>query len=49
MHAEEMYQMLAAAVNCQLFGADGITVHPRPDEKAYKVQGCSGYKTHYNY
>lgn len=22
-----------AAVNCQLFGADGITVHPRPDER----------------
>jgi pyridoxine 5-phosphate synthase len=25
--------VLAAAVNCQLFGADGITVHPRPDER----------------
>jgi pyridoxine 5-phosphate synthase len=23
----------AAAINCQLFGADGITVHPRPDER----------------
>lgn len=23
--------VLNAAVNCQLFGADGITVHPRPD------------------
>jgi pyridoxine 5-phosphate synthase len=22
-----------AAINCQLFGADGITVHPRPDER----------------
>jgi pyridoxine 5-phosphate synthase len=22
-----------AAVNCQRFGADGITVHPRPDER----------------
>jgi len=22
-----------AAVNCELFGADGITVHPRPDER----------------
>jgi len=21
------------AVDCQLFGADGITVHPRPDER----------------
>ena len=25
--------VLNAAVNCQLFGADGITVHPRPDER----------------
>lgn len=22
-----------AAINCQIFGADGITVHPRPDER----------------
>jgi pyridoxine 5-phosphate synthase len=22
-----------AAINCQRFGADGITVHPRPDER----------------
>jgi pyridoxine 5-phosphate synthase len=25
--------LLKAAVDCQLFGADGITVHPRPDER----------------
>jgi pyridoxine 5''-phosphate synthase len=25
--------VLIAAINCQLFGADGITVHPRPDER----------------
>ncbi len=25
--------VLNAAVNCQNFGADGITVHPRPDER----------------
>jgi pyridoxine 5-phosphate synthase len=25
--------LLTAAINCQLFGADGITVHPRPDER----------------
>lgn len=25
-----------AAINCQLFGADGITVHPRPDERHIK-------------
>ena len=25
--------VLLAAKNCELFGADGITVHPRPDER----------------
>jgi pyridoxine 5-phosphate synthase len=25
-----------AAINCQRFGADGITVHPRPDERHIK-------------
>jgi pyridoxine 5-phosphate synthase len=25
--------VLTAAINCQMFGADGITVHPRPDER----------------
>jgi pyridoxine 5-phosphate synthase len=25
--------VLSAAINCQVFGADGITVHPRPDER----------------
>ena len=28
----------AAAINCQLFGADGITVHPRPDERHIRYQ-----------
>lgn len=25
--------VLSAAIKCQIFGADGITVHPRPDER----------------
>lgn len=25
--------VLNAAINCQMYGADGITVHPRPDER----------------
>ncbi len=25
--------VLNAAINCQVYGADGITVHPRPDER----------------
>lgn len=25
--------VLQAAIDCQMFGADGITVHPRPDER----------------
>lgn len=28
-----MPSVFDAAVNCQRFGADGITVHPRPDER----------------
>ena len=28
--------VLSAAINCQLFGADGITVHPRPDGRHIK-------------
>lgn len=28
-----MPNVLNAAINCQLYGADGITVHPRPDER----------------
>jgi len=28
-----MPNVMTAAINCQLFGADGITVHPRPDER----------------
>ena len=27
-----------AAVDCQLFGAQGITVHPRPDERHIRYQ-----------
>jgi pyridoxine 5''-phosphate synthase len=30
--------VLNAAINCQLFGADGITVHPRPDERHIRYQ-----------
>ena len=30
--------LLTAAINCQLFGADGITVHPRPDERHVKYR-----------
>ena len=25
--------LVQAAVNCQKYGADGITIHPRPDER----------------
>ena len=28
-----MPNVAKAAVNCELFGAEGITVHPRPDER----------------
>jgi len=29
----KMPDVTAAAINCELFGAEGITVHPRPDER----------------
>jgi pyridoxine 5-phosphate synthase len=30
--------VLSAAINCQRFEADGITVHPRPDERHIRYQ-----------
>ncbi|MGE4585991.1 MAG: pyridoxine 5'-phosphate synthase [Mangrovibacterium sp.] len=30
--------VVEAAVNCQKFGAEGITVHPRPDERHIRLQ-----------
>jgi pyridoxine 5-phosphate synthase len=33
-----------AAISCQLFGADGITVHPRPDERHIRYQDVRDIK-----
>lgn len=33
-----MPDVLKAAVDCQRFGAEGITVHPRPDERHIRYQ-----------
>ena len=30
--------VLEAAINCERFGAEGVTVHPRPDERHIKYQ-----------
>ena len=30
--------VLDAAINCQRFGAEGVTVHPRPDERHIRYQ-----------
>lgn len=30
--------VVEAAINCERFGADGITVHPRPDERHIRYQ-----------
>jgi pyridoxine 5-phosphate synthase len=32
--------LLAFALDCERFGAQGITVHPRPDERHVKYQDC---------
>lgn len=41
-----------AAIDCQNFGAEGITVHPRPDERHIRYQDVrdikSAIKTEYN-
>ena len=33
---ENVPNILQVATDCELFGADGITVHPRPDERHIK-------------
>ena len=44
--------LLEAAIKCQQFGADGITVHPRPDERHITKKDAfdlkSVIKTEYN-
>ncbi len=35
-----------AAINCQKFGAQGITVHPRPDERHIRRQDVYDIKPH---
>ena len=30
---EDIPNVMQTAIDCQKFGADGITVHPRPDER----------------
>jgi pyridoxine 5-phosphate synthase len=36
--------VLKAAVNCERFGAQGITVHPRPDERHIRFQDARDLK-----
>jgi pyridoxine 5-phosphate synthase len=36
--AEIFLMLLKAAIDCQSFGAQGITVHPRPDERHIRYQ-----------
>jgi len=38
--------VVKAAIDCQRFGADGITVHPRPDERHIKYQDVRDIKPH---
>jgi pyridoxine 5-phosphate synthase len=38
--------VLDAAINCQKFGAEGITVHPRPDERHVTRQDVYQIKPH---
>ena len=36
--------VLQSAINCQRFGADGITVHPRPDERHIRYKDVTDIK-----
>ncbi len=36
--------VLDAAINCQRFGAEGVTVHPRPDERHIRYQDAYDIK-----
>jgi len=38
--------VLEVAINCQKFGAQGITVHPRPDERHIRKQDVYDIKPH---
>lgn len=38
--------VLEAAINCQKFGAQGITVHPRPDERHIRRQDIFDIRPH---
>ena len=48
----ESPNVVEAAINCQKFGADGITIHPRPDQRHVTRQDVYGIKpiinTEYN-
>lgn len=39
-----MPNVLQAAIDCQMFGADGITVHPRPDERHIRYSDVRAIK-----
>ena len=41
-----MPDVAEAAINCQKFGAEGITVHPRPDERHIRRQDVFDIKPH---
>ena len=38
--------VVEAAINCQKFGAEGITIHPRPDERHIRRQDVYDIKPH---
>jgi pyridoxine 5-phosphate synthase len=38
--------VLQAAIDCQNYGAEGITVHPRPDERHIRAQDVLDIKPH---
>lgn len=42
----DMPNVLEAAINCETFGAEGITVHPRPDERHIRYSDVRQIRPH---
>ena len=40
----DLPNVVQVALDCERFGADGITVHPRPDERHTRYQDCHDLK-----
>ena len=40
--------VVKVALDCEAFGAEGITVHPRPDERHIRAAMCTNFVRYYH-